>query len=356
MNLSHHTACPSAPSSPPSAPSTSAALLPVGPAFFAHASRVLNQRSFEEEDAHLAAEKAKNGGSVDEADDVDGDLGGEQEDKQLLQSDPKLWKQQDHYAVLGLQELRWKATDEQIKKAHRRKVLRHHPDKKASANQGHANDDSFFKCIAKAMEVLSNPEKRRQFDSVDEAIDDDDVPEASETTAENFYDLWAPVFAREGRFSKAQPVPELGTPETSKAEVERFYDFWYSLDSWRSFEYLDKDAPEGTDSRDEKRHQEKKNKAERANKKKADIARVRGIVDRALTVDPRIKAFKAAEKAARDAKKGKVPGQAVDPKVAEEEKRKAEEEKARLAKEEADKAAADKVSTNHRPFCFRIPY
>lgn len=54
---------------------------------------------------------------------------------------------QDHYAVLGLSKYRWKATDEQIKKAHRKKVLKHHPDKKASA--GHSDDDSFFKCIQK---------------------------------------------------------------------------------------------------------------------------------------------------------------------------------------------------------------
>jgi DnaJ family protein C protein 2 len=98
------------------------------------------------------------------------------------------------------------------------------------------------------MEVLSNPEKRRQFDSVDEAIDDEDVPEPKDTTAENFYELWTPVFDREGRFSKAQPVPSLGGKDASKKDVESFYDFWYSLDSWRSFEYLDKDAPEGTDS------------------------------------------------------------------------------------------------------------
>lgn len=56
---------------------------------------------------------------------------------------------QDHYAVLGLSKYRYKATDEQIKKAHRKKVLKHHPDKKAAV--GAVDDDSFFKCIQKGL-------------------------------------------------------------------------------------------------------------------------------------------------------------------------------------------------------------
>ncbi|SCZ88114.1 BZ3500_MvSof-1268-A1-R1_Chr2-1g04198 [Microbotryum saponariae] len=328
---------------PLSAASTSSKIFPAGPAFNAHARRGLNQHSFDDDDAALSAEAAKNGKQVEEDDDVDAHLGNEKEDKEILQSDPKQWKSQDHYEVLGLQSLRYKATDEQIKKAHRRKVLRHHPDKKASAG-GLANDDSFFKCIAKAMEQLSNPEKRRQFDSVDEAIPDD-VPEVKETTAENFYDLWGPVFEREGRFSKVQPVPSLGNKDTPRKEVEALYDFFYNIDSWRSFEYLDKDSPEGTDSRDEKRHQEKKNKAERARKKKEDIARVRELTDRALSLDPRIKQFKAEEKAARAAKKGGVSGVSpADLEKKKEEEQKAKEEEAKKAAEEAQKAADDKVS------------
>lgn len=59
---------------------------------------------------------------------------------------------QDHYAVLGLSKYRWRATDEQIKKAHRKKVLKHHPDKKASAGQN--DDDSFFKCIQKGIVLI----------------------------------------------------------------------------------------------------------------------------------------------------------------------------------------------------------
>ncbi|GAA5947968.1 hypothetical protein JCM3765_007049 [Sporobolomyces pararoseus] len=328
---------------PLSAPSTSGAVYPAGPAFHAHARRILNQRTFAEDDKLERELAAQNGTQVEEEDDQDADLGGEQESRDVLEQDPRKWKEQDHYAVLGLQHLRYKATDEQIKKAHRRKVLRHHPDKKASAG-GDGNDDSFFKCIAKAMETLSKLDTRRQFDSVDPAIPDD-YPSARETTSENFYELWTPVFERESRFSKNQPVPSLGGPEASKAEVESFYDFWYNMDSWRSFEYEDKDAPEGADSRDEKRHQEKKNKAQRAERKKGDITRVRTLVDTALASDPRIKAFKAAEKAARDAKKGKTSGTGtpVDPAVKAEEERKKKEAEELAKKEQAEKDAKDKL-------------
>lgn len=56
-------------------------------------------------------------------------------------------------------------------------------------------------------------------------------------------------------------------------------------------------------SRDEKRYQEKKNKAERARAKKEDNTRVREMVDMILAADPRIKRFRQEEKAAREAKK-----------------------------------------------------
>lgn len=55
--------------------------------------------------------------------------------------------------------------------------------------------------------------------------------------------------------------------------------------------------------RDEKRYQEKKNKAERARAKKEDNTRLREMVDMILAADPRIKRFRQEEKAAREAKK-----------------------------------------------------
>ena len=139
-------------------------------------------------------------------------------------------------------------------------MLRHHPDKKAQDHTASAlgitntNDDAFFKCIQKAFDVLTNPERRRQFDSVDPYYEllEADVPtdkqlKSAKDPQKYFFQAFAPVFEREARFSRKQPVPMLGSYEDSKETVEAFYDFWYNFDSWRSFEYLDKEINEGSD-------------------------------------------------------------------------------------------------------------
>jgi DnaJ family protein C protein 2 len=88
-------------------------------------------------------------------------------------------------------------------------------------------------------------------------------------------------------------------------------------------------------SRDDKRYTEKKNKTERARRKKEDTARLRNIVDVALSADPRIKRIKQEEKEAREAKrKNKSDPGGLLKTQAEEEKRRAEEAQ---AKEEAEK-------------------
>ncbi|KAJ7211814.1 hypothetical protein B0H12DRAFT_1156715 [Mycena haematopus] len=354
-------------------------LIAAGPAFLAHVQLTkIHQGDFKKHDAATAAARAAVA-PVGDSEEDDLGVGEESEDEALLSLDPKEWKKQDQYRVLGLSHLRWRATPAQIKIAHRKKVLRHHPDKKASdkAETGVAsalglnintNDDAFFKCIQKAHEVLTNAERRRQFDSVDPQFleEIDDVPTEKDFKSKNpppFLPTFAPIFLREARFSKTQPVPGLAVPTSGapssdpndiaghefaalKAHVEAFYDFWYNFESWRSFEWLDKEVNEGSDSRDDKRYTEKKNKSERARRKKEDIARVRGIVDLCLSVDPRIKHIKQQEKEMREAKKAgggakKAPAVAAKNKEEEEKAEKAKkEEEEKAAKAEAKKAKA----------------
>jgi DnaJ family protein C protein 2 len=242
---------------------------------------------------------------------------------------------QDHYAVLGISRYRHKATEDQIKKAHRKKVLKHHPDKKAAA--GGTEDDQFFKCIQKATEVLLDPVKRRQFDSVDEAADVE-PPTKKETQKGNFYKLWGKVFDSEGRFSNKTPVPKLGNEKSTKEEVEHFYNFWYNFDSWRTFEYLDEDVPDDNENRDQKRHVERKNANARRKKKTEDTTRLRKLVDDALALDERIKKFRQAEHAQKN--KRRFEKEAELKRQAEEAAKAKEEEAKRLAEQEAAEKAA----------------
>lgn len=294
---------------------------PVGPHFLAHARRARHKRTFSEDDRIQAQESAKN---VEDAD--DGEVS-EAEDPMLLQREAKDWKTQDHYKILGLSKYRHKASEDQIKKAHRKKVLKHHPDKKAA--QGHTEDDQFFKCIQKATEVLLDPVRRRQYDSVDEEADVD-PPNKKQLQNGDFYKLWSKVFKSEARFSKTHPVPTFGDVNASREHVENFYDFWYAFDSWRTFEYLDEDVPDDTDSRDQRRHTERKNANARKKKKAEDNARLRKLLDEASAGDERIKRFRQEANAAKNKKK-------AEREAAE----KAAAEEAQAKKEAEAKAAAD---------------
>ncbi|KAI9717351.1 MAG: hypothetical protein M1828_007239 [Chrysothrix sp. TS-e1954] len=313
---------------------TQRAIAPVGAHFLAEARRKRHKRTFSEDERIQASEKAKK-----TEDDDAGEIS-EPENPMMLQREAKDWKEQDHYAVLGITKYRYKATDDQIKKAHRKKVLKHHPDKRAAV--GSTEDDRFFKCIQKATELLLDPVRRRQFDSVDEEANVD-APSKKETKQGNFFKLWRPVFESESRFSKQQPVPQLGSDKSAKEDVDHFYNYWYKdFDSWRSFEYQDEDVPDDSADRDQKRHIEKKNLNARRKKKTEDTKRLRTLVDTALDLDPRIAKFKEAEKKQRNKKKDEREAQAK--KDAEEAAKKKEEDE-RLAKEKEVAGKAEKADS-----------
>ncbi|KAL3474254.1 zuotin [Aspergillus californicus] len=307
-------------------------LEPVGPHFLAHARRKRHQRTFSEDERIQAQQNVKK-----TEDDEDDEIS-EDEDAMMLQRDAKDWKSQDHYAVLGLTKYRWKATPEQIKRAHRKKVLRHHPDKKAALGDRDEND-SFFKCIQKATELLSDPVKRRQFDSVDEAAEVE--PPSKKVPYKSFFKVWAPVFKAESRFSNKQPVPQLGDDNSTFEEVNNFYNFWYDFDSWRTFEYLDEDVPDDNENRDQKRHVEKKNANARRKRKTEDTARLRHLVDDCAAGDERIKKFRKAARADKDKKRLDKEAEAKRL-VEEKEKARLEEEQRKKDAEEAAKADREK--------------
>lgn len=262
---------------------------------------------------------------------------------------------QDHYKILGLSKYRYKATEDQIKKAHRRKVLKHHPDKKAA--QGDTEDDQFFKCIQKATEVLLDPVKRRQYDSVDEEADVD-PPTKKQLEKGDFYKLWSKVFKSEGRFSKTHPVPSFGGADASKEQVEGFYNFWYNFDSWRSFEYLDEDVPDDNENRDQKRHMERKNANARKKKKAEDNARLRKLLDDCSAKDERIKRFRKEANAAKNRKREEKEAAERRAKDEAQAKKEAEEKAAeqaeasakaeREAQKKAKEAAKNAVKKNKR--------
>ncbi|XP_022104940.1 dnaJ homolog subfamily C member 2-like isoform X2 [Acanthaster planci] len=311
---------------------------PVGRWFEAH----LHRRHHHHNLSHTSG-SLRSDSSSDSSDD---DLEYDEDDSMLLTLDPKEWKNQDHYAVLGLSKVRHEATADDIKRAYKRMVLKHHPDKRKPKDgvtkPRQSGDDDYFTCITRAYEILGNRTKRRSYDSVDPNFDDS-VPPLNNNSRENFFKEFSKVFERNARWSKKKRVPQLGDANSTLEEVNKFYHFWYDFDSWREFSYLDEEEKEKGENREERRWIERQNKTSRQSRKKEETTRMRQLVDNAYACDPRIKRFKEEEKEKKAAEKKAKQEAAKAAQMEKERERREALEAERLAKEKEEEEAKAKA-------------
>lgn len=99
----------------------------------------------------------------------------------------------DYYNTLGVTNT---ATPDEIKKAYKKLAMKYHPDR----NSG---DDTQFKKIQEAYEVLSNPEKRKQYDNPTHGFTNSHF---GFDPNDQFYDIFSQVFGQRPRTRNQKSV------------------------------------------------------------------------------------------------------------------------------------------------------
>lgn len=101
-----------------------------------------------------AAESMKKAKSLDSTLNIDGDI------KQISQELKKI-NDKNYYEVLGVSK---KASQEEIKSAYKTLVRKYHPDRHQANSEEQEKAEKMFKLVNEANEVLSDPQKRQQYD------------------------------------------------------------------------------------------------------------------------------------------------------------------------------------------------
>ncbi|KAG7484893.1 hypothetical protein MATL_G00055150 [Megalops atlanticus] len=115
--------------------------------------------------------------SEEEEEEEEETLGGNEEEERKAYTEDqrqgvlRIKKCKDFYEILGVTK---DASDEDLKKAYRKLALRFHPDKNCAPGATEA-----FKAIGNAYAVLSNPDRRRQYDEAGEATPAESSPHPS---------------------------------------------------------------------------------------------------------------------------------------------------------------------------------
>ncbi|KAF2399974.1 DnaJ-domain-containing protein [Trichodelitschia bisporula] len=241
-----------------------------------------------------------------------------------------------YYKLLGVER---NSTDDEIKKAYRKRALELHPDR----NFGNeAESTNLFAAVQTAYEVLSDPHERAWYDDHEDAIlggeDETAAPNASAaehggaargmTAAEvsrvmglfgrkvaftdapdGFFGFLQSTFERlaheeelASRTSTDEPVdyPPFGHAADTYEDVARpFYSAWAGFGTRKSFAWADKYRPSAANDRRERRMVEKENARLRAAAVAEFNGAVRALVAFAQKRDPRVAERKVQSEAER---------------------------------------------------------
>jgi len=241
----------------------------------------------------------------------------------------------NYYKILGLEDKFLNSKDEDFRKAYKKMALIYHPDKnkenkglpgvseeqikeevkkdrekemelndknenKTEEENNNENnlkkseeDEQKYREINKkwlklkeAYETLSDPEKRKKYDST--YVFDDTIPDDMEYDTKDFFITFGPIFLKNGIWSKKKPVPKLGDMNTPLEKVKKFYKFWSNFQSWRDFSVEGEFDLEEATSRFEKRQMLKENRKMKAALLKEEKMRIDNLTNIAYKRDPRI--------------------------------------------------------------------
>ena len=241
----------------------------------------------------------------------------------------------NYYKILGLEDKFLNSKDEDFRKAYKKMALIYHPDKnkenkglpgvseeqikeevkkdrekEMELNEKNENkteeennnennlkkseeDEQKYREINKkwlklkeAYETLSDPEKRKKYDST--YVFDDTIPDDMEYNTKDFFITFGPIFLKNGIWSKKKPVPKLGDMNTPLEKVKKFYKFWSNFQSWRDFSVEGEFDLEEATSRFEKRQMLKENRKMKAALLKEEKMRIDNLTNIAYKRDPRI--------------------------------------------------------------------